>query len=109
MRAFELLAQFRRACCQLVRARSFFAGRRQRLQLLPNLAGIQIRPGQVGDQVGGWLDFFDIASLGSRCDLLLESVRAERLMDLPVVRSFSIAQRLKLFHQLLAPPMSFIG
>jgi hypothetical protein len=64
MRALELLSQFRRACCQLGRARSFFAGRRQRLQLLTNLAGIQVRPGQVGDQVGWWLKFFDIASPG---------------------------------------------
>jgi hypothetical protein len=109
MRAFELLPQFRRAGCQLGRTRSFLARRRQRLQLLPNLADVQIRPGQVGDQVGGWLVFFDIASPGRRCDLLLESVRADRLMNLPVVRSFSIAQRLKLFHQLLAPPMSIVG
>ena len=64
MRALELLPQFRRAGCQLGRARSFFARRRQRLKLLPNFAGIQIRPSQIGDQVGVWLHFFDIASRG---------------------------------------------
>lgn len=105
MRAFELFSQFRRAGCQLGRARSFFARRRKRLQLLPNLAGIQIRPGQIGDQFGGWLMFFDILARAVDGDLLLEPFRARRLMNLTVVRSFSIAQRLQLFHQLRAPPL----
>jgi hypothetical protein len=75
MCALELLPQFRRACYELGRTRSFLARRRQRLQLQPNLADVQIRPGQIGDQVGGWLVFFDIASLGmstTYCSNLLE-------------------------------------
>ena len=68
MRALELVAQFRCDLRELSRGRDFSDDWGQHVQVPANLAGIEIRPGQVGDQVGGAQVIFHIAFSADRCD-----------------------------------------
>jgi hypothetical protein len=68
MRAFEFLSQFRHDLRELTRGRDSFDGWSQHAEVLANSAGIEIRPGQIRNHVGGSEVMFHIALSADRCD-----------------------------------------
>jgi len=62
MRALKLVSQLRCSLSEFSPSRDVLEDWSQYLQVLANLGGIEIRPGQIGDQVGGSLGILHVVT-----------------------------------------------
>ena len=68
MHGFEFFSQLRHDLCELIRGREFLDGWSQHAEVLANSAGIEIRPSQIGNHVGGSWVLLHFALSADRCD-----------------------------------------